>query len=342
MMMMMYKHLSILLALSFLAGKVVAQVPLTDDYTLTLPVYTATVADGVMTFTGVYTILADHSPSDYTQTFTSLVNPLTDECPGTALTTQPTSPPVTVFMEGTTRKVSTSFSPVLESPVYTTNTDGTNRVALCHRIALTKNDLLVNVVDTKVTATVDLTANFVAVTITTTAPNTNDGATGPVDLASTVTASADKTLVTAGQPIIITVTSTSYNIESITAKFSPTLIVVPLTAGLPLLASAPDCTTYPKKCVFDLNLGIAFFNSAFAGATGAGGYTLTGTAKLKLGNRRHLQDEKQEDAPFTLTFYEAPDDAASSAEGVVGGSTPMMFTMTFAAAGGLVAAMAVV
>jgi hypothetical protein len=345
MMMMMYKHLSIVLALSFLAGKVVAQA-FTEDYTLASPAYKATVSNGVMTFTGNYTILADHSPSDYTQTFTSLDNPVTGVCPGTATTTPPTTPSVTIFtaeQTGTKRMVSTSFTVTLASPVYTTTVNG-GTIALCHRIELTKNDLLVNVVDTKVTATVDLTANFVAVGITTTAPDTYDGATGQVNLASTVTASADKTTVKAGQPIKITVTSTSYEIESITAKFSDALTVIPNDANAPLLASTPDCLTDPKKCVFDLNLGIAFFNSAIAGADGAGGYTLTGTAKLKLGRRRHLQEQKQEqeDAPFTLTFYEAPDDAASSAVGVVGGSTPMMFTMTFAAAGGLVAALAVV
>jgi hypothetical protein len=327
--MMMYKHMSILLALSFLAGKVVAQGGFTEDYTLTNPDYQASVANGVMTFTGVYDILSTHSAGDYNQIFTALVG---GEC--TTSTNLAVASPPTFLTAG---KVTTVFTLTLSSPVYTT-TDTGGDVALCHRIELTKNGLLVNVVDTKIT--VNLSANFVAVAITTSAAVANTEATGQVDLASTVTATASKTTVTAGQPITITVTSTSYDIESITAKFSDTLTVIPKSTDAPLLASTPVCTS--KQCVFDLNLGIAFFKSGLStvGANGAAVYNLSGTAKLKLGARRHLQD--QEDAPFTLQFYEAPDDAASSAVGAVGGSTPRMFTMTFAAAGGLVAALAVV
>lgn len=323
--------MSILLALSFLAGKVVAQGGFTEDYTLTNPAYEASVANGVMTFTGVYDILSTHSAGDYNQIFTALVG---GEC--TTSTNLAVASPPTFLTAG---KVTTVFTLTLSSPVYTTTATGGD-VALCHRIELTKNGLLVNVVDTKITATVNLSANFVAVAITTSAAVANTEATGQVDLASTVTATASKTTVTAGQPITITVTSTSYDIESITAKFSDTLTVIPKSTDAPLLASTPVCTS--KQCVFDLNLGFAFFKSDLStvGANGAGVYNLSGTAKLKLGTRRHLQD--QQDAPFTLTFYEAPDDAASSAVGAVGGSTPRMYTMTFAAAGGLVAALAVV
>jgi hypothetical protein len=339
MMMMVYKYLSALFALSFLAGGVVAQ--LSDDYTLTLttnpPGYTANVANGVVTFTGVYTTKQLISTDAFTQAFKPMDNGL---CGTTAYTSGATALPV-LTATTTSSSVSVRFALTLSSlvaPVYTApaagGIDTTGEVELCHQIELRKGGLLVNVVETRVTATINLSASFnLADSVTTSANSLSSAADTTVDAVSAITATALPFAVKAGEPILITIASTTYNIATITAKFNDIDLFPDIGDTDKFARSNLNCVA--KICTFYLNLGFDFFKTP-------GPYTMTGTAVLKLGTRRLQQQDDadslpEQEAPFSLTIFAAEDGADSSAI-----DRPIRMITTAVAAGGFVAVMVLV
>jgi hypothetical protein len=337
--MMIYKYLSALFALSFLAGGVVAQ-SISDDYTLALTTYTANVDDGVVTFTGVYATEQLISIAAFTQTFKPVVRGVGgvgDVCGTTAYTSGVSAQTTTT----TSSSASVQFSLTLSSlvaPVYTApaagGIDTNGEVELCHQIEVRKGDLLVNVVETRITATINLSADFSLASVTTSANSLSTAADTTVDAVSIITAKAVPLAVKAGEPILITIDSAAYNIATITAVFGG-FSLFPDANSDKFARSELDCVG--KKCTFYLNLGFDFFKTP-------GPYIMSGTAVFKLGSRaRRLQQQDdadsppEQEAPFSLTIFAAEDSADSSAIG-----RPIRMITTAVAAGGFVAVMALV